>query len=775
LRYAIGQSIPRKESWEKVSGRAKYAGDLPRTGTLFARLLTSPHAHARILKIDTSRAEAIEGVKAVVTGSDCSWLFGIMLRDRPAIAVDKVRYAGEPVAMVIAADEATAELGVRAISVEYEPLPFVIKPSEALAEGAPLLHPQLASYAHMVEELYPEAGTNIASRYRIRKGDVNSAFSSCDVVTSARFFLPPSDHLAMEVRCAEAAITADGTVIITTSSQSPYSVRQQLSDVFNIPSGKIRINVPFVGGGFGGKSSVVLEILAYIASKKVGGKPVRLILPREQDMATTPCRIGLEAEIKLGAKKDGTLLAAEITYLVDCGAYSDIAPNMAKAIAADCTGPYNIPNVSCDSLCVYTNHTFATAYRSFAHESQTFCIERAIDMLAKECGMDPLELRFKNAIRSGDLTPTQVLCTPGIAGDLRQCIDKARSLSNWNGGKAEPIGQNKVRAMGASCLWKTENPPTDAVSGALVTFNPDGSLNLNTGVAEIGSGGKTHLAQILAETLKMDAGKVHVISQVDTALSPEHWKTVASFTEYMAGNAVYRAAQDILNQLRANGAEAFGCSPEEIEVENCRVYRRGNPDSYIEFKDIVGGYKAQDGASLGEPVLGRGGFMLKGLTKLDKESGKGRTGPAWTVGAQVVEIEADLKDFTYRIISASSVIDVGAVINPELMRSMIAGGMAMGISMASREGFFYDENGALATPNLRTYKLMHIGQEPDYRVDFVETPEEGSPYGVRPYSEHGIIGIPAALANALSAAFGKEITTLPLTPEMLWRLSMEGM
>ena len=255
---------------------------------------------------------------------------------------------------------------------------------------------------------------------------------------------------------------------------------------------------------------------------------------------------------------------------------------------------------------------------------------------------------------------------------------------------------------------------------------------------------------------------------------PEHWKTVASFTEYMAGNAVYRAAQDILNQLRANGAEAFKCSPEEIEVENGRVYMRSNPSSYIEFKDIAGGYKAQDGSSIGEPVLGRGGFMLKGLTALDQKTGQGKTGPAWTVGAQVVEIEADLKDFTYRIVSASTVLDVGAVINPELMRSMVAGGMAMGVSMASREGFFYDERGVLKTPNLRTYKLMHIGQEPDYRVGFVETPEDSSPYGVRPYSEHGIIGIPAALANALSAAFGKEITTLPLTPGMLWRLSVEG-
>ncbi|HWQ78632.1 MAG TPA: xanthine dehydrogenase family protein molybdopterin-binding subunit, partial [Anaerovoracaceae bacterium] len=774
LNTAIGKSIQRKEAWDKVTGKAQYTDDLPMAGMLSARLLTSTFAHARILRVDTSKALAVAGVKAVLTGADFSELFGSLVQDRPALARDVVRYAGEPVAMAVAQDEFTAEKAVRLIEVEYEQLPVILTPSQSLADGAVLIHDQPGGYKKVMTDIYPEAGTNIASRYRIRKGDAAKAFGRCDAIVRQHFFLPPSDHLAMEVRTARAEISSEGTVLITTSSQAPYGVRDQISKVFSIPSGQIRVKVPFVGGGFGGKTPVALEILAFLASRSVGGKAVRLTIPREQDMASAPCRIGLEADIKIGADQDGIIQAAELTYWLDCGAYTDIAPYMTKAIAVDCTGPYHIENLSCDALCVYTNHTYATSYRSFAHESYTFCMERALDMLARRCALDPLEFRLRNAIQPGSLTPSQVLCSSGLTGDLTQCLHRIKRLSEWDGGSAVPVKQDTVRAKGIACFWKTENPPSDAVSGALVTFNPDGSVNLITGVVEIGSGGQTHLAQILAEKLRIDPEQVHVVMEVDTRVAPEHWKTAASMTEYMAGHAVARAADDMLGQLRANGAQAFGCPAGEIEVDSGRVYSKKNPERFIELKDIVHGYKATDGASIGEPVLGRGGFMLKGLSELDPQTGRGKTGPAWTLGVQAVEIEADLETCTYRIIAASTVMDVGKIINPESMRSMVAGGMAMGVSMASREAFVYDAAGISQAPNLRTYKLLHIGQEPDYRVDFVETPESESPYGVRGYSEHGIIGIPAALGNALSAAFGKEFTSLPLTPEKIWRMSTEG-
>ena len=774
MNTSIGKSVQRKDAWDKVTGKAKYTDDFPTAGILTARLLISTCAHARILNIDVSGALGVNGVKTVLTGADCPELFGPLVHDRPALARDVVRYAGEPVALVVATDKPAAKKAVRLIKVDYEPLPFVLTPSEALAEGAPLVHDQVNGYKKMLTDIYPEAGTNIASRYRMRKGNVTEAFKRCDVIIEQRFFLPPSDHLAMEVRTARAEISSDGEVIITTSSQAPHTVRKQISDAFLISSGKIQVRVPFVGGGFGGKAPVTLEILAFLASRSVGGKAVRLTIPREQDMATAPCRMGLEANVKIGVDKEGLIQAAELNYWLDCGAYTDISPYMTKAIAMDCTGPYNVENLSCDTMCVYTNHTYVTSFRGFSHKCYTFCIERVIDMLAQKCSLDPLKLRIRNAIRPGNLTPSQVECTASLIGDLTKCLNNIKQLAEWDGGKAIPIKQNIVRAKGIACFWKTENPPTDAISGALITFNSDGSVNLHTGVVEMGSNGQTHLAQMLAEKLKIDADQVHVVKSVDTQTAPRHWKTVASLTEFMAGHAVIRAADDLLNQLRSNGSQALGCPAEDVEVAHGRVFSKKNPEQFIDIKDINQGYKAPDGESIGEPVLGRGGFKLKGLSMLDPQTGKGKTGPEWTLGAQVVEVEADLKTFSYRIINASTVIDIGKIINPESMRSIIAGGMAMGISLSSRETYAYDENGIPKLPNLRTYKLLHIGEEPDYRVGFVETPDEQSPYGVRSFAEHGVIGMPAALGNALSAAFGKQLVTLPLMPEFIWRTPSEG-
>ncbi len=773
MNTAIGKNIRRGDAWDKATGRAAYTDDLPCAGLLEARVLTSTHAHARILRIDVSGALALEGVKVVLTGKDCPERFGPLLQDRPALAQDVVRYAGEPVAMVVAQDAFAAEQAVRLIRVEYGPLPKVLTPSEALSRGAPLVHEQPNGYKKVLSDVYPEAGSNIASRYRMRKGNIKEAFPRCKAIVEQRFFLPPSDHLSLEVRTARSEISADGRVLITTSSQAPYSVRKQISEAFLIPSGDIQVRVPFVGGGFGGKAPVMLEILAFLASRSVGGKAVRLTISREQDMASAPCRMGLEADIAIGADEAGTIRAAELLYWLDCGAYTDIAPYMAKAIAVDCTGPYRVENLSCDAVCVYTNHTYATSFRGFSHESLTFCIERTMDMLARKLHIDPLEFRVKNAIRPGNLTPSRVECTKSLIGDLPQCLESIKQLAAWDGGNAVRLEDGTVRAKGVACFWKTENPPTDAISGALITFNPDGSVNLHTGVVEIGSDGRVNLAQMLAEKLKIDTGEVHVVAPVDTQTAPEHWKTVASLTGYMAGKAVMRAADDLLEQLRSNAAQALGCPAEEIEVAHGSVFSRKNPGRFIALKDIAQGYKSEAGTSIGEPVLGRGGLMLKGLSMLDPETGAGKTGPAWTLGAQVVEVEADLNTYTYRMLSASTVIDVGKVINPALMQAVIAGGMSMGLSLASREGCTYDENGIPQAPNLRTYKLLHIGQEPDYRVGFVETPQEDSPYGVRAYSEHGIIGMAAALANALSAAFGKRIVTLPLKPESIYQAPSE--
>lgn len=764
----INQNIHRKESWDKVTGKAIYTDDIPVTKYLCARLLTSPYPYARIKNINILEAKKLEGVKTIIMGKDFPVLIGPLLLDRPPLANDIVRYAGEPVAIVVAVNEAIALKAVRLIQVEYEQMTPIFSPIKALEQNAPILHPNSSNYTIVKKDILPVSNSNIASKFQIRKGDIEEGFKNSEVIIEQSYHLPPSDHLAMEVRAVRAEISADGKVRIDTSSQSPFTVMKQLSTCFNIEAGDIEVHVPFVGGAFGGKAPVTLELLAYMACKKVNGAPVRLVISREEDMTAAPCRLGLDATIKFGASKDGKIKAASFTFYLDTGAYSDIGPYMAKSLTADCTGPYNIENLYCDTFCVYTNHTYSTSYRGFGHLCYTYCVECALDVLAKRCGIDPLELRLRNAIKPGDLSPTQVISTPGNTGDITSCLQKLKNTIAWNGPIITNVTDSIIRTTGIACLWKQACPPTNSVSGAIITFNSDGSLNLNTGVVEMGSGGQTNLAQMLADKLKMDISKIHLSLDVNTRLNPEHYKTVASITNYMAGNAVMKAAEDVIIQLKNMGAEIFSCKPEEIEIAESKVFKNDNPQNYIDFKKIVSGYKTKNDESIGEPVIAKGQFMLKGLTKLDPITGEGKSGPSWTVGAQAVEIEFNKQDYTYRIVNATTVMDVGKILNPDAMQGIIFGGMAMGLSMSSREVYNFNKEGRLATPNLRTYKLLHIGQEPKYQVEFVETPQTDSPYGSRSISEHGIIGIPAALSNALSLATGITINELPITPEYLW-------
>lgn len=770
----IGKSTQRQEAWDKVTGMAKYTDDYIVPGILHAKLLCSTNAHANIKSLDISDALKYPGVMTVLTGEDFPILTGVVLEDRPPLARKKVRYFGEPIALVVGKSERDAARAVNAIKIEYEPLPVVNSPSDALKENATILHEHLDQYQLAVTDVYPEPNTNIINRIKIRKGSLTNGWSESEVTVEASFKLPKSDHIAMETRNARAEIHADGQVIISSSTQAPFSVKKTISKLFGIEQAKITVKTPLVGGGFGGKAPVDLEILAYMASKAVGGKPVKIVNTREEDIATSPCRLGLEANIKLGATKEGKLKVAELKFNVDAGAYADIGSRLAKAIAVECTGPYKIDNVWCDSLCIYTNHPYATSYRGFGHASYTFCIERTLDKLAFTLGMDPLELRISNAISPGETSPTLVKTTLSNIGNLNACLARLKNIINWQEGMRIELANHKVRAKGISCFWKTSSSPTNSLSGVFISFNSDGSINLISGVVEYGPGMKTNLAQILAEKLKMDINRIHVKLEVDTQTCPEHWKTVASMTTYMAGKATLRAAEDVIRQLKSLASVPLRCPPEDLLVANERVFLKQDPTVNVSFMDIVHGYKYQNGNAIGGQILGRGSFIMNHLSDLKKETGEGKSGPAWAVGAQAVEVEFDTKEFTYRIINAATVIDAGKVINPKTARGLVMGGMCMGLGLGSREAFSYDTEGRMQATSLRTYKVMHIGEEPRYLVDFIETPQEDAPYGARGIAEHGIIGIPAALANALSSAARVDLNELPLTPEYIWRTKTGG-
>ncbi len=771
---AIGLSVQRKEAWDKVTGAAKYTDDYIDPRMLHAKIVTSIYAHAKIQAIDISAALDAPGVQAVLTGSDFTILCGTVLEDRPPIAKDKVRYYGEPVAVVVATTEQAAMNSAKLVTIDYQPLPVVNSLRDALTANAPLIHENLHQYKHVVQDVYPEVNSNICNRVRIRKGDITKGWKESDVKITATFSLPQSDHVAMETRNARAEILPNGQVIISSSTQAPFSVVKYISKNFRINEANITVKTSFVGGAFGGKAAVQLEVLAYMASRAVHGKKVKIANAREDDFTTSPCKLGLEATVKLGASKDGIFKAVEMTYLVDTGAYSDTGPRMAKAMAVDCTGPYNIENVWCDALSVYTNHPYATSFRGFGHASYTFCIERSIDKLAQALGMDPFELRIKNAIAPGHTSPTQVGITASNTGDLSQCLIKLKELIKWDEGPKAVLNNNKIRAKGLSCLWKTSDSPTNASSGVILHFSSDGSINLNCGAVEIGPATKTTAAQILAEKSKIDMSRINVVMEVDTSVSPKHWKTVASMTTFMIGNAVLAAADDLINQIRNATAPLLNCSPDELEVADEWVYQRNNPDSRIACKNIIHGYKLPDGNSMGGQIIGRGSFIMPDLTLLDPLTGKGKAGPYWTVGAQAVEIEFDPQDFTYRLIKAATVIDAGKVINPMTAKGLVMGGMCMGLGLGTRESFNFNEKGMLGDTSLRTYKVMHYGQTPEYLVDFVETPQLEAPYGARGFAEHGIISISAALANALSLAVQTELDYLPLTPESIWLTKTGG-
>ncbi|MEN1968552.1 xanthine dehydrogenase family protein molybdopterin-binding subunit [Lentibacillus sp. N15] len=764
--WSIGKGVYRKDAAEKVTGAAKYTDDLSDAQMLHVKLKVSAHAHAKLKKIDTSKAKKVTGVHAIILGEALP-LTGAEIKDRPILAYERVRYFGEPIAAVVAEHPFIAKQAAELIEVTYEPLPVVNDPLQALEPETTLLHKDLAIY-EKIADVYPELNTNIANHVKVRKGSMDQGWQGSDISIEGDFSLAPSDHSAMETRCAIVEIKPDGVVHITSTTQAPYGIKKELSDIFHLDEGKIIAKVPFVGGAFGGKVAIQLELIAYLASKAIGGKRVKLLFTREEDMITAPVRMGLNAKIKLGATTDGKLTAAKITYMIDTGAYADKGTLLTKAVAATGTGPYNIDHVSCDAICVYTNHPYTTAYRGFSHSEILFVFERAMDMLARKLDMDPLEFRKKNAILKGHTSPTQTLLNESSIGDLPGCIDKLKELMNWREGLIVPVNERKLRVKGMCCSWKTSTI-SGASSGVVLLFNTDGSVNILSGIVEIGMGTKTVLAQLLAERLKMDVNKVHVQMEVDTKTIPEHYKTVASRGTLLAGRALLKAADDAVEQLRDIASRVLTCSPEDLEVGYEKVYVRDDPCTFVHMKDVCYGYQYPNGHSIGGQVIGKGNYTIRHLTHLDNQTGKGKTGPEWTVGAQGVEVEFDPTDFTYKLLKAYSVIDIGKVLNYKTALGQVMGSMSMGLNHASAETLAFNQDGTIPIPKLRTYGTFRYGDHPEYVADFLETAHLDGPYGARGVGEHALIGMPAALANALSNATGLELNKLPLTPEYIWR------
>lgn len=769
----LGTSPERTDAPAKTGGTLRFTDDRVRPGTLHTVVLFSPQAHAEIKKIDVVAAVAAPGVRGVFTGAD--WpdvLIGLYLGDKPPLARGKVRYHGEPVVAVVADDEASALNALRLVKVDYAPLPALGSPREALAPGAPILHPDMGTYAK-IPDIFPEPGTNVANRTRIRKGDPDQAFAAADVVVAGEFSFPPGDHVAMEPRVAIAEYGLDGRLEVDSSTQSPFEVRTLLAKALRIPERRIVVRAAPIGGGFGGKAGIMLEPLASLLAMRFPGRPVRLANTREADMLSSPGRPGLQSRVRLAARADGTLLAADIEFLFDSGAYGDYAVNVSRAAAISCTGPYHVPHVKADSLCVYTNHPFATAFRGFGHIEMSYATERALDLLAGHLKMDPADLRLMNAIRPGHTTPTGALMD-GNTGDLPACLAKVRQRLDWDSQPRRAVGPDgKIHAKGISCFWKAPAIPTFTDAAALLFFSEDGSATLSTGVVEIGQGTFDGLRMLVAEALKTELDQVRVVGDVDTDKSPHDWTTAASRSLFMAGRAALDAVADAVAQIKRIASAPLRCPEEDLEVAGGRVFLRDDPEQGLPLAQVVVGYVYPNGNAIGAPVIGRGGYIARHLSSMDPATGAGRPGLEWTLGAEAVEIEIDPADGACRVLKAACAMDVGKVVHPALARGQAVGAMGMGIGYAMSEGYVFDARGAVLNGSLRDYKIPRYGEEPEYFVDFVETPQGDGPYGLRGLGEQGIVGMPGCLSQAVSLAIGAQMTELPMTPETIWKKSNE--
>ena len=769
----IGKSVSRHDGFEKVTGTAPYVADLKMNGMLHARVKTSPHAHANILSIDTSKAEALPGVRAVITGRQGAKKLGIYMVDRSIIATDKVRYYGEVVAAVAAVDAEVAAQAVDLIEVTYEPLPAILDVKAAVQPDSPLVHEKLGEYSHIKGVFFPIAGTNVASHIKVRKGDVEEAFRRADVVIEHTYEQPQVFHIPLETHGTIVQWGVGDKIKIHSSSQSPFSIRDLFSVAFNLPKTNIEVNVPYVGGGFGGKSGIHMEPLVGLLSKASGGRPVKLIPIREEECATLPCRQGLVARIKTGATKDGRIIAEEVEYLWDAGAYADYGVNIGRAGAVTGCGPYDIENVKVDSKTVYTNHVFGTAYRGFGHPEVFFGIERQRDLMAKALNMDPLEFRLKNLLMPGGRTITGELITENT-GRVDLCLKQVADaiglyMPYTPEEQAEFKRTGKYRAKAAAVLQKSPAIPTWCATSALLQMNEDGTMRLSVGGVDYGQGTYTVMQQIVAERLDFPIEKVSVSHTINTNLSPYDWQTVASRMTVLCGNAVCEACDDLKEQIMEMGSIILRAAKHEIALGDEYVYVKQNPHQRIPLSQIAMGYTFENGNAIGGPLIGRGKAIAQGLTTLDPETGQGKTALDWTYGAHAVEIEVDTNTGDIDILHMVSSLDIGQVMNEALLRGQVVGGALQGIGTTFSEAVYYDAQGRLLTRNFTDYKIPTFRDVPKkVEVLCVETPQLDGPYGARGCGEHPLIAVTSVLANALANATGVEFYDLPLSADRVY-------
>lgn len=751
----VGVGVTRYDGPDKVSGRAKYTADLRLPGMIYGKILTSPIAHGIIKRIDTSRARELPGVLAVITGADVpDTYYGVSpaRHDEQILAKQRVRHVGDEVAAVAALDEETAERALKLIDVEYEKLPAVFDPEQAMKPGAPLIHPENPRYAN-----------NVNTRVEWHFGDVARGFAEADHVREQQFTGNRTYQSPIEPHAALARWEHHAQrLTLWSSTQTPHYVHRMISMTLGIPMGAIRVIKPAVGGGFGVKAETTpLDFCAAIFARMTG-RPVMMEYSREEMFHHFRGRHKQHMDLKIGVKRDGSITAVQFRSVLDGGAYTSYGVITAYYAGSMLPTLYKIPHYRYDGIRVYTNLPASGAFRGHGVPHPRFAFESLLDMIAVDLGIDPIEIRLRNAMTPGTRTCNALDIS---SCEFRATLEKARDHSGWREKKGRlPRG----RGIGVGCggfvsgagypIYRSQFPH----SNAMIRVHEDGTgVSLHIAAAEIGQGSDTVLVQIAAEELGVPYDRVWLVD-CDTVLSPLDLGSYSSRVTLMGGNAVRMAAASVKTQLFDVTARQLGCDTQGLAARDGRIFLREHPDIGLDWAEAARMTFAKSG-----PVVGLGCYEPPKHLGGDFKGGTVGTSPAYSFSTAVCEVQVDLETGYVTVERFTDYSDAGTVVNPVTLHGQVEGAMIMGMGETLLEDTVFDADGRLKNPNLHDYLIPTICETPEIHTAAVESYEPRGPFGAKEIGEGSLLPALGAIANAVYDACGVRITDLPITPEKI--------
>ena len=757
--HAVGKRLERVDARAKVLGTARYVDDIPAPGALYLKVVASPHPHAKIKSICTKAAKASPGVVAVLTAADVPGenLVPLVIPDLTLLAPERVRFVGDPVALVVAESPHQAEAGVAAVEVDYEVLDAVFDTLEALKPDAPVI---TQSYTSPDTE---QTGANLFNHLQLKRGDIEAGFEASDVIIEQEYRTPYQAHAYLETQGMLAVPGHDGGMTVYGSIQCPFYVHAAVSRILGYSGAQVRIVQVGTGGAFGGKEDVP-SIIAGLAAlgAQATGRPVKFVLPRQEDFETMSKRHPALVRIKAGAKSDGELTSISVELYLDSGGYATLSPVVLYRAITHATGPYRWPNAFVDGYAVATNKVPCGAFRGFGTLQVIFALESIIDELADALGIDPLDLRLRNALKVDDETATGQFLgeSVGFIETLERAAEesdyraKKESYKTWQEG-------SKRRGIGLGCLLYGVGLGAKGKfidrTGAHVQLYPDASCCVAVGNAEMGQGLRTVISQIAAEELGVDFGRVRTLDG-DTSRVPDSGPTVASRATVMAGNAVCDACAQIRKGLFIDGAEMLESSVDAVEIVGREMRVKGEPTRSVPMDDVI----AQAGRN--RRHLSAAGFRLPADTWWDDETGQGKAYEVYTYATNICEVEVDLETGETEVLSLVAAHDVGKAINPTLVEGQIEGGSLQGLGFALTEELHL-KDGVILNPRFATYIIPTSMDAPEIKSVIVEHPYSGGPYGAKGIGEPPIMGIAPCVTNAINDATGARLFECPAKPE----------